>query len=77
MSFIQGILPGPRLPENFRGKDILYELLAPRSTTRLEDHHLSAYSIYSQLPSVPGGHLLHPQRIGLIWLRIGTSGGLL
>jgi hypothetical protein len=41
------------------------ELLAPRSTPKLEDHPLSAVRdclfIYSQLPSKSGGRLLHPQ----------------
>ena len=34
------------------------ELLAPHSTPKLEDHHLSysIYSIYLQLPSISGGH---------------------
>jgi hypothetical protein len=41
-------------------------VLAPRPTLRLEDHSLSAlrdtYSIYSQLPFISGGRLLHPPR---------------
>jgi hypothetical protein len=40
------------------------ELLAPHPTPKLDDHPLStanAYSIYSQLPSIPRGRLLHPQ----------------
>jgi len=41
------------------------ELLAPRPTPNLEDHPLStatnAYSMYSQLPYMFGGSLLHPQ----------------
>jgi hypothetical protein len=51
----------------FRNKLIFYgeEFSAPHSTPKLEDHpcRLSAiaYSIYSQLPSISGGRLLHPQ----------------
>jgi hypothetical protein len=78
---------------NFRNKLIFHgeELLAPRPTPKLEDHpcrlSATAYSIYSRLPSISGGHLLHPQPedapwdgmvwTGTIWLRIGTSGGFL
>jgi hypothetical protein len=43
-SFIQGICPGPRLLLIFRNKLIYYgeEFLAPHSTSKLEDHPLSA-----------------------------------
>jgi hypothetical protein len=64
---MQGIRPGPRPLLNVRNKLIFYgeELLAPRQTPKLEDHpcRLSAttYSIYSQLPSITGGRVLHPQ----------------
>jgi hypothetical protein len=39
------------------------ELLAPRQSWRTTPCRLSAtaYSVYSQLPSISGGHLLHPQ----------------
>jgi hypothetical protein len=63
----QSIRPNPRSYVTFRNKLFYYgeELLAPRSTPRLEDHPLSvvatAHSIYWQLPSIPGGCLLHPQ----------------
>jgi hypothetical protein len=54
---------------NFRNKPIFYgeEELAPRPTPKLEDHPLSAVRdcllniLYSQLPSISGGRLLHPQ----------------
>jgi len=40
-------------------------LLAPRPTLKLEDTpcqlSVTAYSIYSQLPSISRGRLLHPQ----------------
>jgi hypothetical protein len=43
-SFIKRIRPGPRRLVIFRNKLIFYgeELLAPRSTPKLEDHPLSA-----------------------------------
>jgi hypothetical protein len=43
-SFIQGMLPSPRLLVVFRNKLIFYgeELLAPRPTPKLEDHPMSA-----------------------------------
>jgi hypothetical protein len=53
--------------EHFRNKLIFYgeELLDPRSTPKLEDYpcrlSATAYSIYSQLPTISGGRLLHPQ----------------
>jgi hypothetical protein len=46
----------------FRNRFVFYGecLLAPRPTPKLEDHPLSAsvavYSMYSQLPSIAGGH---------------------
>jgi hypothetical protein len=52
---------GPRLCDMFRKKDNFYgeELLAPRPTPKLEDHPCrllaTAYSMYSQLPSISGG----------------------
>jgi hypothetical protein len=64
-SSIQGIRPGPRLLVYFRNRLIFYgeELLAPRPTRRTTACRLSAtaYSIYSQLPFISGGRLLHPQ----------------
>jgi hypothetical protein len=40
-------------------------VVSPRPTPKLQDHPLSAvrdyYSMYSQLSSMPGGRLLHPQ----------------
>jgi hypothetical protein len=41
-SFIQKILPGPRLIDPFRNEFVFYGegLLAPRSTPKLEDHPL-------------------------------------
>jgi hypothetical protein len=39
--------------------------VSPRPIPKLEGHSCrlsaTAYSIYSQLPSIPGGHLLYPQ----------------
>jgi hypothetical protein len=66
-AYIQGIRPGPRLLVVFRNKLIFYgeELLAPPQppSWRTTPCRLSAtaYSIYSQLPTIPGGRLLHPQ----------------
>jgi hypothetical protein len=66
-SFIQRIRPSPRLLVIFRNKLIFYgeELLDPRPTSkwRTTPCRLSAtaYSIYSHLPFIPGGCLLHPQ----------------
>jgi hypothetical protein len=41
------------------------ELLAPHPTSKLEDHpfwlSITDYSIYSQLPSISGGHLPQPE----------------
>jgi hypothetical protein len=49
---------------------ILYnlELLAPRQAPRLEDHPFLAVrdilsNVYSQLPFISGGHLLHNLRM--------------
>jgi hypothetical protein len=62
----QRISPGPRLCVVFRNMVIFYgeELLAPSPTPKLEDHpcRLSATG---------------KAWTGLIWLRIGTGGGLL
>jgi hypothetical protein len=52
---------------NFRNRLIFYgdELLASRPTPKLEYHPFrlspTAYSVYSQLPSISGGRLLHSQ----------------
>jgi hypothetical protein len=52
---------------NFRNRLICYgeELLTRRPNPKLEDLPMSAsataYSIYSQLHSISGGRLLHPQ----------------
>jgi hypothetical protein len=62
--------PGPRLCIAFRTMVIFYgeELLAARPTPKLEGHPLSAvvtaFSMYSQLPSISGGRssILHPCR---------------
>jgi hypothetical protein len=47
------------------------ELLATRPTNKLEDtpYRMSAtaYSVYYQLPSISGDHLLHPN------LRVGNT----
>jgi hypothetical protein len=59
--------PNPRPCVTSFNKLIFYseELLAPHPTLKLEDHPLlavhDAYSIYLQLPSTYGGHLLHLQ----------------
>jgi hypothetical protein len=58
--------PCPRRFVTFRKKLIFYGgELSSRPTPKMEDHPLSAYatacSIYSQLLSIPGGRLLHPQ----------------
>jgi hypothetical protein len=59
--------PVPRLFITFRNRLIFYgeELLAPRITPSLEDHpcrlSATAYSVYSQLPSISVGRVLHPQ----------------
>jgi hypothetical protein len=50
----------------FRKKmDFYGEVVTPLPTSNLKDHALSAvanaYSVYSQLPSIPTGRLLHPQ----------------
>jgi hypothetical protein len=50
----------------FRNKSAFYnEFLAPRPSPKLKDRPFrlstTAYSIYSQLPSVSGGRLLYPQ----------------
>jgi hypothetical protein len=50
----------------FHNKMFIYgeELLAPHSTTKLKDYHLSAvatiYSVHLQLPSTSGSRLLQP-----------------
>jgi hypothetical protein len=57
----QKISPGPRHFQTFHNNNNFYSegLLAPCPTPKLEDHPLSAvrdaYSMYSQLHSVPGG----------------------
>jgi hypothetical protein len=61
LKLYQRISPGPRLFIVFCNMVIFYgeELLAPRPTPKLEDHPLSAsataYTMYSQLPSISGG----------------------
>jgi hypothetical protein len=67
----------------FRNKLIFYgeELLAPRPTPKLEDHPLSA--VRDCLFNIFAATLQNWREVGwdgvdgLIWLRIGTSGGLL
>jgi len=59
--------PIPRV-YHFVTSCIFGELLAPRPIPKLEDHPLSVvetvYSMYSQVPFVCGGRLLHPQSEG-------------
>jgi hypothetical protein len=63
----QRIRPLLRPYVTFRNKLILYdeELLVPIPSFKLEDTHFrlsaTAYAIYSQLSSMFGGRLLHPQ----------------
>jgi hypothetical protein len=62
-SFIQGICPGPGFRVIFRNKLIFLRLHTQTPSWSTTNCRLSAtsYSIYSQLPFIPGGRLLHPQ----------------
>jgi hypothetical protein len=63
----------------FFNKIIFYgeELLAPRPTPKIKDHPLSAVRDCSFNIFAATLHIWRPSPHGSIWLRIGTSGGLL